>query len=155
MKIVFASDHVGYELKLKLMDFVSSMGHDTMDVGTHGTTRTDYPIWGSAAALEVMARNADRGIILCGTGVGIGIAANKINGIRCVTCSDPYSAELSRMHNNTNMLSMGARVVGDELAKMITRIWLQTEFEGGRHQRRLDEISELETRQRTLRGTEE
>ena len=150
MKIAFASDHVGYPMKLELMKYVQSLGHETKDYGAFSTERTDYPIWGSAAARSVASGEMDRGIVICGTGIGIGIAANKINGIRCVTCSEPYSAELSRQHNNSNMLSMGARVIGEELAKMIVRIWLQTEYEGGRHQRRIDQLAELEEHQQIM-----
>ena len=150
MKIAFASDHVGYPMKLELMKYVQSLGHETKDYGAFSTERTDYPIWGSAAARAVASGEMDRGIVICGTGIGIGIAANKINGIRCVTCSEPYSAELSRQHNNSNMLSMGARVIGEELAKMIVRIWLQTEYEGGRHQRRIDQLAELEEHQQIM-----
>lgn len=147
MKIAFGSDHIGYPLKKEIMAYVEELGHTCVDFGTSGTERIDYPVYGSAAALAVAHGEADRGIVICGTGIGIGIAANKIDGIRCVTCSEPYSAELSRMHNNTNMLSFGARVVGSELAKMIVRIWLETEYEGGRHQRRIDQIKQLEEKQ--------
>jgi ribose 5-phosphate isomerase B len=101
-------------------------------------------MYAEQAARAVVAGAYDRGIIFCGTGVGMSIAANKIDGVRCVNCSEPYSAKLSRQHNDTNMLSLGARVVGTELAKMIAEIWLATEYEGGRHQRRVDQIADLE-----------
>ena len=136
------------------MKTAQALGHEATDCGAYSAEQTDYPIWGSAAAKAVVSGRADRGVVICGTGIGIGISANKIRGIRCAICSEPYSAELSRRHNNTNMLAMGSRVVGPELAKMIMRVWLETEFEGGRHQRRIDEMTELEERQ-TIERKEE
>lgn len=147
MKLVFASDHVGIGLKQKLMEIAAGLGHEVTDCGTFSEERTDYPVWGSAAARKVACGEADRGVLVCGTGVGIGIAANKINGIRCVTCSEPFSAKLSREHNDSNMLSMGSRVVGAGTAEMILKAWLDAEYEGGRHQRRIDQIAELEENQ--------
>jgi len=123
---------------------LNEMGLEYMDFGADSTERTDYPIYGARAAKAVASGKCERGIIFCGTGVGISLAANKVKGIRCVVCSDCYSAMLSRQHNDTNMLSMGSRVVGTELGKMIARIWLTTDFEGGRHQRRIDQIAALE-----------
>jgi ribose 5-phosphate isomerase B len=142
--IVIASDHVGFSLKREIFQFLEDLKLPCKDVGTYGTERTDYPIWGYKAARLVVSGEYDRGIIICGTGVGISLAANKVKGIRCVVCSDCYSAKLSRMHNNTNMLSLGARVVGTDLAKMIVQIWLDTPYEGGRHQKRLEMISAIE-----------
>jgi len=106
--------------------------------------RTDYTRYGYPAALAVASGECEKGIIVCGTGIGISLTANKVKGIRCAVCSDCYSAVLSRRHNNTNMLALGARVVGVDLAKMIVRMWLETDFEGGRHQVRLDHISQIE-----------
>lgn len=140
MKIAIGSDHIGYELKPTIIEYVKKMGHEVTDFGTNSTKRTDYPIYGKKVAEEVAKGNFDRGILICGTGVGITIAANKVNGIRAVVCSEPYSAELSRKHNNTNILGFGSRVIGSELAKMIVKVWLDAEFEGGRHLRRVDEI---------------
>src|SRR5699024_5070155 len=106
--------------------------------------RTNYPDYGKQVATSVVEKKADRGILICGTGIGISITANKVRGIRAVACSEPYSAKLSREHNNTNILAFGSRVVGSELAKMIVKEWIDGEYEGGRHQRRIDMIAELE-----------
>lgn len=142
--IALASDHVGITLKKEIMKLLDEMNLSYKDYGAFNTERTDYPLFATRAAKAVTKGACDRGIVFCGTGVGISIAANKINGIRCIVCSDCYSAKLSRMHNNTNVLAMGSRVVGVELAKMIAHTWLTTDFEGGRHQRRIDQISMLE-----------
>ena len=139
--IALASDHVGITLKAEIKALLDEMGLPYRDYGATNDERTDYPIYGARAARAVASGECERGIICCGTGVGISLAANKIDGIRCVVCSDCYSAMLSRQHNDTNMLSMGSRVVGTELARMIARIWLTTDFEGGRHQRRLDMLN--------------
>lgn len=141
LKIAFGSDHVGYELKPVIMEYVKSLGYEIYDFGTYSNKRTDYPIYGKKVGEEVAAGNYDLGIIICGTGVGISIAANKIPGIRAACVSEPYSAKLSRQHNNSNILAFGSRVVGSELAKMIVKSWLAAEFEGGRHQRRIDELA--------------
>jgi len=142
--IALASDHVGRSLKAEIKALLDEMGLPYRDFGADSEERVDYPVYGARAACAVASGECDRGIICCGTGVGISLAANKIHGIRCVVCSDCYSAMLSRQHNNTNMLSMGSRVVGSELGKMIARIWLTTDFEGGRHQRRVEQITALE-----------
>jgi ribose 5-phosphate isomerase B len=142
--IALASDHVAIPLKEEIKALLDEMGLPYRDYGTLTDERTDYPIYGARAARAVASGECERGIILCGTGVGISLAANKIPGIRCVVCSDCYSAVLSRQHNDTNMLSMGARVVGVDLAKMIARLWLTTPFEGGRHQRRVEQLAALE-----------
>ena len=142
--IALASDHVGLSLKEEIKTLLDEMGLPYQDFGAFTTDRTDYPLYGARAAKAVAGGACDRGIICCGTGIGISLAANKVKGIRCVVCSDGYSAMLSRQHNDTNMLSMGSRVVGTELGKMIARIWLTTPFEGGRHQRRIDQIAALE-----------
>ena len=145
--IALASDHVGLALKKVIMELLDEKGLAYKDFGTYTTERCDYPVYGSAAARAVASAACDRGIVICGTGVGISLSANKIHGIRCVVCSEPYSAQLSRMHNNTNMLAMGSRVVGDDLARMIASIWLDTPFEGGRHQRRVEQLAVLEEKQ--------
>jgi ribose 5-phosphate isomerase B len=142
--IALASDHVAIGLKKEIMKLLEEMGLEYKDYGAYTDERADYPIFGARAAWAVVSGDCDRAIIACGTGVGISIAANKINGIRCVVCSDVYSAKLSREHNNTNVLSLGARVVGIDLAKLIAKTWLETPFEGGRHQRRIDQIAQLE-----------
>ncbi len=145
--IALASDHVGLPLKKTMMELLEEKGLAYRDYGTYSSERCDYPVYGAAAAKAVASGECDRGIVICGTGVGISLAANKIRGIRCVVCSEPYSAKLSRLHNDTNMLAMGSRVVGEDLARMIASVWLETPFEGGRHQRRIDEIAELEEKQ--------
>lgn len=133
MKIVIGNDHVAIEYKRIISDYIcNKYGYEIVNVGTDSPERFDYPIAGEAAANMVASGEADAGIVICGTGVGISLAANKVNGIRCVTCSEPYSALLSRQHNNTNMLAFGARVVGIELAKMIVDAWLTGEYEGGK-----------------------
>lgn len=141
MKIAIGSDHVGYAMKNELKAYLEGKGHTVTDLGTHSEERTDYPVYGKAVAKAVTGNDAQLGIVVCGTGVGISIAANKTWGVRAVVCSEPYSAMLSRQHNNTNVLAIGARVVGVELAKMIVDAWLNAEFEGGRH---LDRVNMLE-----------
>lgn len=142
--IAIACDHVALPLKREIMAYLTELGYEYKDFGTFTEERCNYPEYGYLAAKAVASGECDRGILICGTGVGIGIAANKVKGIRCVTCSEPYSALLSRQHNNSNMLSFGARVVGLDLAKMIVKTWLEGEFEGGRHQVRIDQIAKIE-----------
>ena len=145
--IALASDHTALELKAAIKELLDEMGLEYKDFGTYTPESCDYPIFGARAAKAVASGECDRGIVICGTGVGISLAANKIPGIPCVVCSETYSAELSRMHNDSNMLAFGARVVGPELAKMITKMWLETAFEGGRHQRRVDMLAALDRRE--------
>ena len=144
MKIAIGSDHVGFELKPVIIEYLKELGHEVEDFGPCTSERTDYPKYGKKVAEEVVAENFDAGILICGTGVGISISANKVKGIRAVVCSEPYSAKLSKEHNNTNILAFGSRVVGIELAKMIVSEWLNAEFEGGRHQNRVEMIKEIE-----------
>ena len=144
MKIAIGSDHVGIELKPILIDYLKELGHEVEDFGPYSTERTDYPIYGKKVAQEVASGNFEKGILICGTGVGISITANKVRGIRAVVCSEPYSAKLSREHNNTNIVAFGSRVVGSELAKMIVKEWLDAEYEGGRHAKRVEMIAEIE-----------
>lgn len=149
MKIGMGNDHVAIEYKQEISCYIQEKyGYEVINYGTDTPERFDYPIAGAAVAEAVVSGKVDRGIVICGTGVGISLAANKMNGIRCATCSDPYTARLSRQHNNTNMLAFGARVVGIELAKMIVDEWLTSEFEGGRHQKRLDMIRKIELKQK-------
>lgn len=145
MRLAIGSDHVGMELKPIIMDYLKELGHEVEDFGAYSDERTDYPKYGKKVAEEVAQGNFDLGILICGSGVGISISANKVKGIRAVVCSEPYSAKLSREHNNTNILAFGSRVVGSELAKMIVKEWLAAEFEGGRHAKRVDMISDIET----------
>lgn len=142
--IAVACDHAALEMKAEILRLLDEMGLDYHDYGTYTEESCDYPVMAARAAKAVSSGECDRGILICGTGVGISLAANKVKGIRCVVCSEPYSAELSRRHNNTNMLAIGARVIGTEVARMITHIWLTTGFDGGRHQRRVDMITALE-----------
>lgn len=136
--VAIGCDHIGFELKTHIIDYLQTHGYGVKDFGTHSTERTDYPIFGQAVAQAVKSGECEKGILICGTGVGISIAANKVKGIRAVVCSEPYSALLSRQHNDTNVLAMGARVVGRDLALMIVESWLNGEFEGDRHQRRIN-----------------
>ena len=137
-QIAIGCDHVGFELKTHIIEHLQGKGYSIKDFGTHGTQRTDYPVFGRAVAEAVTSGECEKGILICGTGVGISIAANKVKGVRAVVCSEPYSALLSRQHNDTNILSLGSRVVGRDLALMIVDAWLSGEFEGGRHQNRID-----------------
>lgn len=137
-QIAIGCDHVGFELKTHITEYLQSKGYSIKDFGTHSTQRTDYPLFGKAVAEAVTNGECEKGILICGTGVGISIAANKVKGVRAVVCSEPYSALLSRQHNDTNILSLGSRVVGRDLALMIVDAWLGGEFEGGRHKSRID-----------------
>ncbi|MDD3692818.1 MAG: ribose 5-phosphate isomerase B [Oscillospiraceae bacterium] len=142
--IALACDHAAIELKKDIMNLLDEMGLEYKDFGTYETKSCDYPIYAARAARAVASGECERGIIICGTGIGMSIAANKVPGIRCVACSEPYSAKLSRMHNDSNMLALGARVIGSGTAVMIARTWLETPFEGGRHKRRVDMYSLIE-----------
>ena len=147
MKLVIGNDHVALEMKNEIMAYLQEKGYEVVNIGTDSPDRFDYPVSGYRAAKMVASGEADGGILICGTGVGISLSANKVRGIRCCVCSEPYSARLSKQHNNTNMIAFGARVVGIELAKMIVDAWLTASFEGGRHQRRVDLIMAIEARQ--------
>jgi len=147
MKIGIGNDHVAYKLKLDIAEHLKVLGHEVVDFGHHNEERTDYPIYGESVAKAVVNKEVDCGILICGTGVGISIAANKVNGIRAVVCSEPYSAMLSKQHNNTNILAFGARVVGSELAKMIVDSWLGAEYEADRHAKRVEMIRDIEEKQ--------
>ena len=143
MKLAIGSDHVGFELKPTIIGYLEELGHEVTDFGAFSTERTDYPIYGKKVAEEVAAGKFDGGFLICGTGVGISISANKVKGIRAVVCSEPYSAKLSKEHNNTNILAFGSRVVGSELAKMIVKEWLDAKFEGGRHSKRIEMLNNI------------
>lgn len=144
MKFAIACDPAGVPLKEPIKDTLQEMGIETVDFGINEGDPRDYPIFAVRAANAVIRGECERGIILCGTGVGISIAANKVKGIRCCCCSDAYSAKMSRAHNDANMLALGGRVIAPELAKLIVEIWVKTPFEGGRHQRRIDMFSFIE-----------
>ena len=143
MKIAIGNDHVGIELKPIIVEYLKELGHTVDDFGAYTNERTDYPIYGRKVAEAVVNGEYDCGILICGTGVGISISANNVKGIRAVVCSEPYSAKLSKQHNNTNILAFGARVIGSELAKMIVKEWLEAEYEGGRHSKRVEMLNEM------------
>ncbi len=147
MRVAMGSDHAGFELRRQLATFVAKLGHEVVDVGTDSPDSVDYPVFGVAVANLVASGDCERGIAICGTGVGIGIAANKVHGVRAVICSEPYSARMARQHNNANVLAIGARVVGLGLAEDIVTQWLSAEFEGGRHARRVDQLGALDAGQ--------
>src|SRR6266542_2576281 len=143
-RIAIGSDHIGYPFKEEIKKYLDELGYPYQDFGAHSVDRTDYPLFARDVTSAISAQQADMGILMCGTGVGMAITANKVKGIRAVVCSEPYSAMLSRQHNNTNVLALGARVVGSELARMIVKAWIEAEFEGGRHASRLEFISQIE-----------
>ena len=144
MKLAIGNDHVAVEMKKEIKAYLEAKGIEMVDVGTNSTERFNYPISGYKVAQMVAACEVDGGVLICGTGVGISLAANKVKGIRACVCSEPYSAKLSKQHNNTNIIAFGARVIGVETAKMIVDEWLNAEYEGGRHQVRVDMIAEIE-----------
>lgn len=136
--IAIGSDHGGYILKEKIVKFLEKENYEVKDFGTNTPESVDYPVIAKTVANEITAGNFDKGILICGTGLGMSIAANKVNGIRAIACSETCSAHFSRAHNDANILCFGERIVGEELAKDICKIWLQTEFEGGRHTNRIN-----------------
>jgi ribose 5-phosphate isomerase B len=148
MKIAMGSDHAGYPLKETLKAYLLDEGHEVIDLGTDSEEPVDYPAFCAAAAREVVAGRADRAMVFGGSGQGEQIAANKIRGIRAALCHDLFTARLSREHNDANVLAMGARIVAAGLAVEIVRVWLATPFEGDRHIRRLEQISEIERGER-------
>lgn len=136
--IIIGCDHAAYELKDKIVNFLEKKGINVKDIGTFSKDSVNYPDYADQVAKSVEKKECDRGILLCGTGLGMSMAANRHKGIRAALCNDIFSAKMSRLHNNSNVLVMGGRVVGDILAMEIVDTWLETEFEGGRHQKRLD-----------------
>lgn len=146
MKIAMASDHGGFGLKEDLRAWLTEQGHQVVDCGCYGTESCDYPEFGEAAARKVAAGECERGIVVCTTGIGISISANKVKGIRCALCGEPWSAEMCRRHNDANMLALGAGATGPLLARKIVEAFLTFEFEGGRHQRRVDKMMAIEER---------
>lgn len=152
MKLAIGNDHVAIDMKNEIMAYLKENGHEVIDAGTNSTERFHYPISGYKVAKMVTSGEVDGGILICGTGVGISLAANKVHGIRACVCSEPYSAKLSKQHNNTNIIAFGARVIGVETAKMIVDEWLAADYEGGRHQTRIDMIAEIETTQKLFAG---
>ena len=146
MKIGIGNDHSALELKAEIIELLKEKGHEVVDYGTNSPEGWEYPVYGEKVGRAVASGEVERGILICGTGLGISLAANKVKGVRAAVCSEPFTAKMSRAHNNCNILAFGARVVGAELAKMIVETWLDTEFEGGRHQRRVDMLMDIENR---------
>jgi ribose 5-phosphate isomerase B len=144
MRIVIGSDHAGFALKAQIVAVLTARRHDVEDLGTHDEESVDYPPICAAVGRRVVAGGADRGIVLGGSGQGEQIAANKVAGVRAALCNDLYTARMSRSHNDANVLAMGGRIVAAGLAEEIVTVWLDTPFEGGRHQRRLDQITDIE-----------
>ena len=145
-KIVMASDHAGFDLKNTLVEQLKNDGYDVEDAGTYSKDSCDYPVFAEKACRYMLDGKAELCIVVCGTGIGMSMAANKVKGIRAACCSDTYSAKYTRLHNDANVLCMGARVVGEGLAYEIAKVFLETEFEGGKHLRRINMISDLENK---------
>ncbi|HET9397369.1 MAG TPA: ribose 5-phosphate isomerase B [Sphingomicrobium sp.] len=143
MRIALAADHAGYLLKDELAQWLREAGHEVTDLGTSGPESVDYPEFGALLAVEIASGKADRGIVVCGSGIGISIAVNRNPACRCARVSEPLSAALAREHNDANVLAMGARLIGSDMAKACVQAFLGTEFAGGRHQRRVDQLSHL------------
>jgi len=148
MRIAIGADHAGFALKQHLVAALTRLGHQIDDLGTHSSEPVDYPDICARVARAVVEHRADRGIVIGGSGQGEQMAANKVRGTRAALCNDLYTARMSRQHNDANVLAMGARIVGSGLADEIVSVWLSTEFEGGRHQRRIDQIAALENPER-------
>jgi ribose 5-phosphate isomerase B len=144
MRIALGADHAGFALKEHLRQALARLGHEVDDHGTHNEAPVDYPPICAAVARAVAGGRADRGIVLGGSGQGEQISANKVHGVRAALCNDLYTARMSRLHNDANVLAMGGRIVAFELAEAILKVWLETPFEGGRHQRRIEQIREIE-----------
>ena len=146
MKVAIGNDHAATALKMEIMEYIKELGHEVINFGTDNNDSCNYPEFGEKVGVAVTTGVADLGILICGTGVGISIAANKVNGVRCGVCSDATTARLIREHNNANVLAFGARIVGSELAKDMVKAYLEAEFGGERHQRRINMLHEIEKR---------
>ncbi|HSL21522.1 MAG TPA: ribose 5-phosphate isomerase B [Vicinamibacterales bacterium] len=144
MRVAIGADHAGFPLKEHLKRTLASLGHDVQDLGTHGEASTDYPPISAAVGRAVVEGRADRGVVVGGSGQGEQIAANKVAGVRAALCNDLYTARMSRLHNDANVLTIGGRIVAPQLADEILKTWLEAPFEGGRHQRRVEQIAEIE-----------
>src|SRR5262245_16608644 len=144
MKIAIGSDHRGYEVKRRVANLLQQLGHEVSDCGPHARESVDYPDYAFRVAETVGTGKVDRGILICGTGIGMCIAANKVPGVRAAPCHDSITAEMSRRHNNANVLCLSADLLGEELIERMVKIWLETDFEGGRHARRVDKIMRFE-----------
>jgi len=145
MKIALGSDHRGYETKRRLLPFLQQLGHEVLDMGTEGSQSVDYPDFAFQVAQAISQGRVERGILICGTGIGMCIAANKVRGVRAAPCHDSITAEMSRRHNDANVLCLSADLLGAELIERMVRIWLETDFESGRHGRRVEKITRFET----------
>ena len=143
MKIAFGCDHAGFQLKKTVLDLLADTGHEVLDSGTDSPESVDYPDFANAAAEKVKNNEADAAIVICGSGIGVSISANKVSGIRCALCMTPEMATLAREHNNANALAMGARFISEESARKIVSAFIKTTFEGGRHERRVEKIHQL------------
>ena len=141
--IAIASDHGGYALKEHIKAYLTAQGKSVKDFGTDSLASCDYPVFGRAAAEAVASGECETGIVICTTGIGISISANKVKGVRCALCSEPWSAEMTRRHNNANVLALGAGVTGPKVAERMVEIFLNTEFEGGRHERRTNQLDAI------------
>lgn len=146
MKIAIGSDHRGYEVKTKIIEHLKKLGHDSIDCGAHDCNSIDYPDIATAVAEKIVSGEVDRGILICGSGIGMAITANKFPGVRAATCHDDLTAEMSRRHNNVNVMCLSADLLGERLIDRMVDLWINTEFEKGRHQRRVDKITEVEKR---------
>lgn len=144
MKIALGSDHGGYALKCDIIKLLEKLGHEAVDFGCYSTDSCDYPDFGEAAARAVASGQCERGIVICTTGIGISIAANKVKGIRCAHCADSLEAEMTRRHNDANMMAIGAGFTGKNLAERMVEVFLSTEFEGGRHARRVNKLDAIQ-----------
>jgi ribose 5-phosphate isomerase B len=144
MKIAVGSDHRGFEVKKRILLLLPQLGHEVLDMGPESQDSVDYPDFAFQVARAVGEKQVDRGILICGTGIGMCIAANKVHGVRAAPCHDSITAEMSRRHNDANILCLSADLLGEELIDRMIRIWLETEFEGGRHARRVDKIASFE-----------
>lgn len=143
MKIAISSDHGGFCLKQELIPFLECKGYQVLDLGTDSEDSVDYPIYGKRCAEAVRDGEADLGVVLCGTGIGVSIAANKVSGVRCALCTNEYMARMARCHNDANVLAMGGRTTTPDVAKAILTTWLEAACEGGRHQRRIDMLNQM------------
>lgn len=148
MKIAIGNDHAAVEMKNEIVKYLNAKGYEMINVGTDTNESCNYAEFGEKVANLVASKEADYGILICGTGVGISIAANKVNGIRACVCSEPLTSQLSKQHNNSNILAFGARIIGIETAKMIVDCWLNAEYEGGRHEKRVSYFAEIEEKQK-------
>ncbi|WP_221567308.1 ribose 5-phosphate isomerase B [Alkalihalobacillus sp. TS-13] len=146
MKVAIGSDHAGYKIKEDIKDVMDELNIQYEDVGCNCEDSVDYPDYAVPVAEKVANGEVDRGILICGTGIGMSITANKVDGVRCALVHDLFSAKVTRLHNDSNVLAMGERIIGPGVAKEIAKVWLQTEFEGGRHERRVNKMMEVESK---------